>query len=52
MSKFSTVREMFQFLKRLNKFWLYPIVLFLLFLGWFMFAAKSSAVAPLMYAMF
>ena len=52
MSKFSIVREFWSFLKVRKKWWLAPIVLFLLMLGVILVAAKGSALAPFIYSLF
>jgi len=52
MSKFSIVREFWSFLKVRKKWWLAPIVLFLLMLGLILVAAKGSALAPFIYSLF
>ena len=41
MSKFSIIREFWSFLKVRKKWWLAPIVLFLLMLGVILVAAKG-----------
>jgi len=52
MSKFSIIREFWSFLKVRKKWWLAPIVLFLLMLGVILVAAKGSALAPFIYSLF
>lgn len=52
MSRFSVVRELWDFLRLRKKFWLLPIVLILLVLGLFVVLSSSSALAPFIYALF
>lgn len=52
MSKFSIVREFWSFLKVRKKWWITPIVLFLVMLGALLVFAKGSALAPFIYSLF
>jgi hypothetical protein len=52
MNKFAIVKEFWAFLKARKKWWLIPIVLFLLLLGIVLVAAKGSALAPFIYSLF
>ncbi len=52
MNKFSILREFWSFLRVRKKFWLMPIVLFLLALGIILVVAKGSALAPFIYTLF
>ena len=52
MTKFSIVKEFWTFLRENKKWWLMPIVLFLLLLGVILVAAKGSALAPFIYSLF
>lgn len=52
MSKFSIIMEFWDFIKNQKKWWLLPIVIFLLLLGVFLVAAEGSTLAPLIYALF
>ncbi len=52
MSKFSIIKEFWDFLKVRKKWWLAPIFLFLLVLGLFLVLAKGSALAPFIYSLF
>lgn len=52
MSKFAIVREFWSFLRVRKKWWLAPIVLFLLLLGGILVFAKGSALAPFIYSLF
>lgn len=51
-SKFSILKEFWSFLKVRKKWWLAPIVFFLLMLGVILVAAKGSALAPFIYSLF
>ncbi len=52
MSKFSIVKEFWDFLKARKKWWLAPIVIVLLLLGALIVLTQSSAVAPFIYTLF
>lgn len=52
MSKLSIVGEFWQYLKIRKKWWLLPIVLFLLVFGAVLVFAEGSAIAPFIYALF
>lgn len=52
MSKLSILSELWQFLKVRKKWWLLPIILFLVLLGGLIILTQSSALAPFIYAIF
>lgn len=52
MAKSSIVKEFWEFIKVKKKFWLAPIIFFLLLLSLFIIFAQSSAVAPFIYTIF
>lgn len=52
MSKLSTVKEFWDFLKARKKWWLTPIIIFLLLLGALILFTESSALAPFIYTLF
>jgi len=52
MSKFNIVIEFWQFLRVRKKWWLAPIVIFLLLLGVLIILTESTALAPFIYALF
>ena len=52
MNKFAILKELWNFLKVRKKWWLVPIVVFLLMLGVVLVAAKGSALAPFIYSLF
>jgi hypothetical protein len=52
MSKLRIAREFWDFLRVRKKWWLTPIVLFLLVLGGLLVLAKGSALAPFIYSLF
>ena len=52
MSKLSILKEFWHFLKVRKKWWLAPIVLFLLVLGVLLVEAKGSVLAPFIYSLF
>lgn len=52
MNKFGIQKEFWEFLKVRKKWWLAPIVFFLLILGALLIFAKGSALAPFIYSLF
>lgn len=52
MSKISIIKEFWLFLRERKKWWLAPIVLFLLMMGAVLVFAKGSALAPFIYSLF
>ena len=52
MSKLSILSELWDFLKVRKKWWLTPIVLFLLAIGLMLVMAEGTAVAPFIYTLF
>ena len=52
MSKFSIIKEFWSFLRVRKKWWLAPIVLFLVLFGALLVFAKGSALAPFIYSLF
>ncbi len=52
MSKLSVLVEIWEFLKVRKKWWLAPIIVFLMFLGVLIIFTEGSAVAPFIYALF
>lgn len=52
MSKLSIVKELWDFLKARKKWWLTPIILFLLMLGLLIVLTEGSALAPFIYTLF
>jgi hypothetical protein len=52
MNKLSILKEFWDFLRLRKKFWLMPIVFFLLILGAILVIAKGSALAPFIYSLF
>jgi hypothetical protein len=51
-SKFGIIKEFLEFLRERKKWWLAPIILFLLLLGALLVFAKGSALAPFIYSLF
>ena len=52
MNRFGTIKEFWQFLRERKRWWLAPIVIFLLLLGAVLIFAKGSALAPFIYSLF
>ena len=48
----SFLADLWAFLRTRKKFWLWPIVLFLLVFGGLLVAAQGSALAPFIYTLF
>ena len=48
----SILKELWQFLKVRKKFWLFPVILIMLFLGALIVLGQGSAVAPFIYTIF
>jgi hypothetical protein len=51
-AKLSILREFWSFLRVRKKWWLAPIVVFLLALGLILVLAEGSALAPFIYSLF
>lgn len=52
MGKLKIILEFFGFLKQNKKWWLFPIVIVLLFLGALIVFTEGSALAPFIYPLF
>lgn len=52
MGKLSIISELWQFLKVRKKWWLLPIIIFLVLLGGLIVLTQGSALAPFIYAIF
>lgn len=52
MSKASIIKELWDFLKIRKKWWLMPIIIFLVLLGGLIILTQGSALAPFIYAIF
>ena len=52
MGKLSIVGEFWAFMKVRKKWWLLPIVIFLILLGALIVFAEGSALAPFIYTLF
>ena len=52
MSKISILSEFWEFIKVREKFWLAPIVFFLLLFGTLIVLTEGTAIAPFIYALF
>lgn len=52
MSKIGIMKEFWEFLRVRKKWWLAPVVIFLVLLGALIVFAESSALAPFIYALF
>jgi|TARA_B100000035_G_scaffold266670_1_gene239447 hypothetical protein len=48
----SFIKEFWEFLKVRKKFWLLPILIFLVLFGGLIILSQGSAVAPFIYAIF
>jgi len=52
MNRLAIIKEFLQFLRERKKWWLAPVVIFLLVLGGLLVLAKGSALAPFIYSLF
>ncbi|MCK6620405.1 MAG: hypothetical protein HUU32_13635 [Calditrichaceae bacterium] len=52
MGKLSILAEFWEFIKVRKKWWLLPIVVFLLLLGTLIVLTQGSALAPFIYTLF
>ncbi|MFA5199550.1 MAG: DUF5989 family protein [Candidatus Omnitrophota bacterium] len=52
MSKISIARELWEYLRTRKKWWLGPILVITLLLGFLIFFTQSSAVCPFIYTLF
>ena len=52
MSKLSILLEFWAFLKARKKWWLAPIIIFLVLFGVLIVLTEGSAIAPFIYALF
>ncbi len=52
MGKISILSELWDFLKVRKKWWLLPIIIFLILLGGLIILTQGSALAPFIYAIF
>ena len=52
MNKLSTIKEFWDFLRIRKKWWLVPIIIFLILLGTLITLTESSALAPFIYTLF
>jgi hypothetical protein len=52
MSKVRVIVELWEFLRIRKKWWLMPIVFFLILLGGLIVLTQGSALAPFIYAIF
>jgi hypothetical protein len=52
MNRVAIIREFFEFLREHKKWWIAPILVFLLLLGVLVIFASSSTLAPFIYSLF
>jgi len=52
MSKLGILKEFWEFLKVRKKWWLIPIIIFLVLLGALIFLSQGSTLAPFIYVLF
>lgn len=52
MSKISIFKELLLFLRVQKKWWLAPIIIFLMLMGILIIFTQGSAIAPFIYALF
>jgi len=52
MNRVAVIREFFEFLRERKKWWIAPILFFLVLLGVLVIFAGSSTLAPFIYSLF
>ena len=52
MSKMKVINELWQLMKQKKKYWLAPVVIVLVLIGFLLAVAGSSALAPFIYTLF
>jgi hypothetical protein len=52
MNRVAIIREFFEFLRERKKWWIAPILVFLVVLGVLVIFASSSTLAPFIYSLF
>jgi hypothetical protein len=52
MSRLQILAEFWYFMKYHKKYWLAPIIIILVLVGFLLMLAKGSALAPFVYSMF
>jgi len=52
MSKLSILLELWNFLKVRKKWWLIPIIIFLIIFGLLIILSSNTAIAPFIYTLF
>jgi hypothetical protein len=52
MSRMTIIKELFEFLRERKKWWIAPILVFLLLFGVLLIFASSSTLAPFIYSLF
>jgi len=52
MNRVAIIREFFEFLRERKKWWIAPILFFLVLLGVLLIFAGSSTLAPFIYSLF
>ena len=52
MNRLAIIKEFFQFLRERKKWWIAPMLVFLLLLGALIVFASSSTLAPFIYSLF
>ena len=52
MSRVAIIREFFEFLRERKRWWIAPILVFMVLLGVLLIFASSSSLAPFIYSVF
>lgn len=52
MSKLQIASELWEYMRQNRKYWLAPILIVLVLVGFLLVATKGSAIAPFIYALF
>jgi hypothetical protein len=52
MNRISIIKEFFEFLRERKRWWIAPILVFMVLLGVLLIFASSSTLAPFIYSLF
>jgi hypothetical protein len=52
MSRLSTIYQLFRFLNKEKKYWLFPLIIVFIILSLLIILGESSVVAPFIYSLF
>jgi competence protein ComGC len=52
MAKVGILKELWEFIRHNKKYWLIPIIVVLVLVGFLLFLTEGSAIAPFIYTLF